>query len=1008
MVLFCMPKHSNRIEGLTVHLISRATSLLALIALLVLSIPLLPQSNASAQASLSATRKLSAITAADGTVQSVLVAGARVIFLADYDESGRFDLYSAPLAGGPSIRLTAALPSGTIDDFQVSSAGLVVFATVRDSDGRPYLYSVPATGGTPLLLGPTYPTNPPPGPQPGSRLVFNLAGERTVFTVDSQRKNSFELFSVPAAGGQLTRLSQALPATDTIIPQPSWVGAFDISADDAQVVYVRRGNYFGLADSLYVVPVTGGTQTLLAANVPPDSASFAIAPNGTRVAYATETELRTVPIGGGASALIETGAYLPFTITGDSARVVYAVSGTTAATIKSAPLAGGAATTITADARYPGGGGGAFTLTPDGASVLFNDSALTALLRAPTLGGASQTVFTAAVLANTVSFTNDGTRALFVTGSYGSQAIYSYPLASGAAVRIDDPALSAGGFLDLEGVTSGGRALYIARTAATTAFRLYSVPVGGGATTTLTNDLGPNQATIYVRGSGADSTVIFTSGTTGFGGPPVWRRLYAVPADGSADARLVDQPRALVGDVASYAVSPSDERAVYLADQTTDNVRELFSVPLAGGIPTRLNAAGQTVVNFKISPVGGRVVYAALPSGEQSVTLYSVPIGGGAATALGASLGSSNADYAFTPSGARVLFRALTVSFPAASTLFSAPAAGGSAVTIANSVSRFALDPTSTRVVFLNDQLRSAPVAGGTVAELGAAGNLTALDGQLLITPDGARVIYAPANFPGLPGFVSQPITGGNTVELVPIADSPGKPIVQLSADGAYLLHGAQLPSTNQSDPLIFRIQRIPVGGGDAVTLRELSLPADSLAPAFSFAQASGGGPMVYSLSRGGPNSTVEHTLGSVPVSGGQAVTLYGPANITSTNLPYKLSDDGAQVLFIASSALYRIPAAGGTAPVKLSGANPVTAFDFAEDGALFIEGGTLNYASLNSTAVQIKRPADNAAARSFTTAGRTIVFTGVRPASSSTGETIELYAAALPNNTVFLPLTRR
>src|SRR5262245_34155482 len=68
------------------------------------------------------------------------------------------------------------------------------------------------------------------------------------------------------------------------------------------------------------------------------------------------------------------------------------------------------------------------------------------------------------------------------------------------------------------------------------------------------------------------------------------------------------------GDVRSHAVSPDGKRVVYLADQDSDEVVELWSVPTAGGPPVQLNgslvSAGD-VSKFRIVPDSATVVYLA-------------------------------------------------------------------------------------------------------------------------------------------------------------------------------------------------------------------------------------------------------------------------------------------------------------------------------------------------------------------------------------------------------------
>lgn len=996
---------------------SRPFALLALLTLLALSIPLAPRHTAGAQGILAAARKLSAITATDGYVGFAQVIGDRIIYRASYDVEDRVDLYSAPLAGGAPTRLSASLNISAVEDVAVTPSGKVVFVVAVQPQGPRYIYSVPMTGGTPLLLGPTYPDPPPFSGAGGSDMGFAIFGEQVIFGADVQRRLLFELYSVAATGGTVTKLSAEPSFLPGGLYSLAGVERVEVGDNTGRVVYNSVEALFGKGTNLYTLGPTAGPPVKLntVAGIGNATTQFAFTPDESRVLFVAYSatnpgEQRLVSIlPNGTGGVILLNSWTDYETTPDSATILYTLGNE----LRSIPVTGGASSLVT---TFTGSTATGITIDPAGAYafVTVSNGGNQELRRVPLTGGASQLVLSStSASVYKVTFTASGSRAVIQLNSFNSGPIYSAPTASGTATRIDNPTHSAGGTVSFQGLGAGDRVLYNATTGSSgSPSPLYSVPVTGGAATNLTSNLPANEQVARVLVAPASGDVIIAAGRWLQQGATITRMstaVYAVDAAGGAQPRLIDRTRALVGDVEDYAVSEADGRAVYLADQTTDGVRELFSVPLAGGVPTRLNTAGQTVVSFKVSPIGGRVVYAALPAGQATASLFSVPIGGGAPTPIVASLPSGRAEIAFTPDGARVLFRATNVSSPDASTLYSAPAAGGNATTIAENVKRFFLDPTSKRVVFLNDLLRSAPVAGGSVADLGAVGNLTALDGQLLITPDGARVIYAPTNFAGLKGYVSQPIAGGATTELVAPADNPARPTVQLSADGAYLLYGAQQPITNLNDPLVYRIQRIPVAGGAAVTLRELILPAESQSLTFDFSQAPGGGPVVYHISRTGPNTTVEHTLGSVPVSGGQAVTIYGPANISRVDLPYTLSDDGEQVLFRAVNALYRVPAAGGVSPVKISGESPVTAFNFAGDAAIFIEGGDLTYAPLDGAARQLERPADDARARSFVVAGETVVFTGVRPVSTATGETVELYAVDLAEELkVFLPMISR
>ena len=80
------------------------------------------------------------------------------------------------------------------------------------------------------------------------------------------------------------------------------------------------------------------------------------------------------------------------------------------------------------------------------------------------------------------------------------------------------------------------------------------------------------------------------------------------------------------GDAFSYEVSGTT--VVYQADQDADNVIELYSVPVGGGTPVKLNgplvAGGGVQPGFVVS--GTTVVYRADQDADNVLELYSVPV----------------------------------------------------------------------------------------------------------------------------------------------------------------------------------------------------------------------------------------------------------------------------------------------------------------------------------------------------------------------------------------------
>ena len=87
----------------------------------------------------------------------------------------------------------------------------------------------------------------------------------------------------------------------------------------------------------------------------------------------------------------------------------------------------------------------------------------------------------------------------------------------------------------------------------------------------------------------------------------------------------------LYGDVDDFKISSDSSRVVYRADQDTNGVDELYSVPIGGGTPVKLNdllVADGDVHSFRISPDSSRVVYLADQDTDEVDELYSVPING--------------------------------------------------------------------------------------------------------------------------------------------------------------------------------------------------------------------------------------------------------------------------------------------------------------------------------------------------------------------------------------------
>ncbi len=222
----------------------------------------------------------------------------RVLFYANFSNLAYYDVWSAPVDGtGGIVRLTettvansgATLPSFSVD----SSRVLYVFV---QADGTRELYSAPSAGGGSVKLNGVLP--------PGGSVWFYTCSpdsSRVVYRADQQTFQVEELYSVPLAGGGAAKLNASLPPSGS-------VSEFRISPDSASVVYIADQDSSGVLE-LYRAPLAGGgtvkLNPTLASNR--DITTLEIAPDGGRVVYLADQnhdevkELFSVPLAGGTS-----------------------------------------------------------------------------------------------------------------------------------------------------------------------------------------------------------------------------------------------------------------------------------------------------------------------------------------------------------------------------------------------------------------------------------------------------------------------------------------------------------------------------------------------------------------------------------------------------------------------------------------------------------------------------------------------------------------------------------
>ncbi len=144
--------------------------------------------------------------------------------------------------------------------------------------------------------------------------------------------------------------------------------------------------------------------------------------------------------------------------------------------------------------------------------------------------------------------------------------------------------------------------------------------------------------------------------------------LYSVPLDGGVPVKLNDA-LPYDGDVQSFTISPNGQWVVYLADQETNDVNDLYSVPIdRSHEPVRLNddlaTFGEVYDDYKISPDSLWVVYRSTQGDAGVFELYRTAINGGTPAKLNTGVleGRATLDFRITNLGLGVVFENVSES----------------------------------------------------------------------------------------------------------------------------------------------------------------------------------------------------------------------------------------------------------------------------------------------------------------------------------------------------------
>lgn len=618
-----------------------------------------------------------------------------VVYRADQATDEHFELYGVPIDGSaPARRISGNLPDGS--DIDRSTRGMQVLISAHTdravylvrSDAGVRMWSAPFDGSAPpASLSPTFATN---------RVLsgFHLSpdGTRAIYYGDLETPGQYELYSVPVDGSQApVRLNQALPV-DCDVRDGQFFDPlrFPISPDSTRVVFMadevnERFHLFSASLDGSAPPIR-----LTPASMPGAVDDFRFAPGSARVVYSANQdlfstiELFSVPSAGGApvqlnAPLVQAGDVLEFRVSPDGQRVAYVADGDTNGVDE---LYG---------ARVDGTG-----------AVVKLNSALTAGALARFAAGGS--------------ITNDGTLVYLIGAPSQTPSLNAVPVDGSAPSRQVQSAF------DYNGAN------------------LFAIPDGGA----ILSESGPHLRLVTLDGSAPDrtlytqpgnDTIVFASlratGPLAFFGLQhvVGNRaeVLRVSLTGSPSPTFIHPPLAIGPprtDVDAFRLSPDGEWAVYTADQTLDDMRDLCSVRTDGSRPpVRLNPGlGPVSTSFLISADSAYVVF-------RSAGLRSAPIDGRTAPAL---LSVTATTHFLSPDGVHVIYRADEDGDGALEVRRSRVDGTGTPIVLlesANPVDGLSVSPDSSSVVFRQ--------AAGSVHELyrvpaDGSGSPTVLSGTMV------------------------------------------------------------------------------------------------------------------------------------------------------------------------------------------------------------------------------------------------------------------------------------
>ena len=727
-----------------------------------------------------------------------------VVFRGDVLTATNDELFSVPINGSSAavrISQSSMVTGGDVYDFHISPDGTrVLFSADAEIDGRFELWSVAPSGGAIAKVSGTMVSGG--SVQVPEDFAFSANSQRAVFIANRENASTHELWSADLVGGAPVRLSSLLTGEDV-----TW---FTLLTGGRILYATTPGSNY----QLVMTSITGGTSAVIDATVSTTSIASglnAIAWISHRndatvnelygTTYLTLTAALDIDGDGRILSLTDGLLY---------ARWAQGIRGAALVANATAPIA--LRTTATAVSNYltrlQSSTGPETTITRvTGHTPIGNDVKLSPTARITPNGSrvllvddhenpgqdqlwsySTSTSAPVKVSNNTTSdpittleITPDGSRVVYLQGT----TLWSAPVATaGSAVLISAPVIDVGTFK----FRGSNQVLFDGRTAAGTPRNLWYVSITAAQAPVDVSgmNVGNTRAVVEYALSADESFVVYRADADTVGQNELYRYTFAPPARVKLSTTLQAN-----GNVTAFAIGTGGAAKVaYRADYAVDERFELLSVAATGGASTLISGApvtGRTAYAPNLVPTSNRVIFRSKRDDANKIELFAAPIDGATPphklAAILAASGAVDGGIEITGNGTHAVFIAdrdvtgrkelysVHLGTDAVTKLSGTTVAGGN-------TTKFVLNLSGTRVLFRADretdetyELWSADAAtGGAPVKVSgpmAAGGNVLPDFEIDSSSPALRAYFrADSLTPGQIELWSAALTGGTPLRL--------------------------------------------------------------------------------------------------------------------------------------------------------------------------------------------------------------------------------------------------